>query len=125
MQHFSREGAEWFPQFIHLTNKNKHVRLTPLSKMNGVRLNVGELTIMASGITMGENGRIVTDDGTVLGGQEIVSGAPVKTIGGLKPNVDKWTAFLLEGVSTHMDALEFIKHSQRALSQVIRMLARA
>lgn len=125
MQHFSRPGAEWFPQFMHLTNKNKHVRLTPRIKMDGVRLNVGGLTIMASGITMGKDARIVTDVGTVLGGQEIVPGMPVKTTGGLEAKIDKWTAFLLEGVSTHLDALEFIKHSQRALSQVVRTLAKA
>ena len=125
MQHFSRKGAEWFPQFMHLTNKNKHVRLTPSSKVDGVRLNVGGLTLMASGITIGESGSIVTEAGTVLGGQKIVPGIPVNTTGGLEARVDKWTAFLLEGVSTHMDALEFIKHSQQALSEVVRMLARA
>ena len=29
MQHFSREGARWFPEFMEINNINKHVHLVP------------------------------------------------------------------------------------------------
>lgn len=123
MQHFSREGAEWFPQFMHLTNKNKHVKLTPSSKMNGVSFTTEGLNIQASGITLGKTGAILTDKGNVTSDQEIIPGKEVNTTNNLDANAEKLTAFFIEGVATHMDALEFIKHSQRALTQVVRALA--
>ena len=123
MQHFSRKGAEWFPQFMLLTNKNKHVNLTPSSKMNGVSLTAEGLNIKACGITLGKTGKIITNNGSVSSNQEIIPSKAVRTTGDLEANADKWTAFFIDGVTTHMDALEFIKHSQKALSQVVRALA--
>ena len=95
MQHFSDPRCRWFPQFMELTNKNKHIELTPHEKFEGVKVVSGSLTIIAQGVR-----------------------------GNIEGEVSKWDAFLIEGVEWPMTAIEFIRHCHRAISVVTKQLSR-
>lgn len=94
MQHFSDPRCQWFPQFMELTNKNKHIELTPHEKFEGIQVISGGLTIIAKSVT-----------GNVTGA------------------VSRWDEFLIKGVDWPMTAIEFLRHSHRAISGVTRQLA--
>lgn len=94
MQHFSDSRCKWFPQFMELTNKNKHIELTPHEKFEGVKVNIGGATIIAKGIS-----------------------------GNIHGDTSKWDAFLINGVDWPMTAIEFIQHCQRATSSVVKQLS--
>ncbi len=94
MQHFSDSRCRWFPQFMDLTNKNKHIELTPHEKFEGVRVNIGGATIIAKGIS-----------------------------GNIQGSISKWDAFLINGVDWPMTAIEFIRHCQRAIAITVKQLS--
>jgi len=94
MQHFSDPRCRWFPQFMELTNKNKHIELTPHDKFEGVKVVSGGLTIIAQGVG-----------------------------GNIEGAISKWDEFLIDGVEWPMTAIEFIRHCQRAISDVTRQLS--
>ncbi|MFL6623121.1 MAG: hypothetical protein ACJ8NR_11060 [Sulfurifustis sp.] len=123
MQHFSHPGAKWFPEFMNLTNKNKHVYLVPNEVVDGVALEAGGLQIHAEGITLGETGSIETDKGVLRGPMTVTpeNADQYADLGVAK--VTRWSAIYIEGYGYPMTADEFLAHCVKAISGVVEQLA--
>lgn len=123
MQYFSHEGAKWFPQFMELNNKNKHVHLVPNEITEGVVLEIDGSKIYAKGISLGESGSITTSKGVLKGPLNIT---PQNVGDYADMGVAKaayWESIFIEGYGFPMNANEFISHCVRAISSVVKQFS--
>jgi hypothetical protein len=100
MQHFGSYGFTWLPDFMELTNENKHQRLTPQ-----IRKEAKELRISGGGasIGMGEGAFISMGPGTsisiggavIRGAQTFGVGNPPRVEGGRVETIT-WVSFNFE-----------------------------
>lgn len=124
MQHFSRPGAEWFPQFMELNNRNKHVHLVPSGLVRGVRLSFDGSSIFAESIVLGESGQILTSSG-VLKGPLLISPDNVNEFEGYGVfYAEAWESIYIDGYGFPMNSLEFVGHCVRAISAVVKSFER-
>ncbi len=122
MQHFSHPGAKWFPEFMELNNKNKHVHLVPNSLSEGVALSSGTQTISAKSIRIGKGGSIRTNQRVLKGPITITP----ESIGGGAQfgafSANSWQAIFIEGYGFPNNAFQFTSHCVRAISSVVRQI---
>ena len=122
MQHFSHPGAKWFPEFMELNNKNKHVHLVPNSLSEGVALSSGAQIISAKSISIGKGGSIRTNQGVLKGPvtitpESVGSGAQFGAF-----SAKSWQAIFIEGYGFPNNALQFTSHCVREISSVVRQI---
>jgi len=125
MQHFSHEGAKWFPQFMELNNKNKHVHFVPNEISEGVVLEIDGSKICAKSISLGESGSITTSKGILKGPLNIT---PQNVGDYADMGVAKaayWESIFIEGYGFPMNAYQFISHCVQALSTVVKQFSTA
>ena len=120
MQHFSHPGAKWFPEFIELNNKNKHIHLVPHGLFRGVSLEFNGRKIIAEGISLGETGVIETDFGTLKGPLTITVENANEFDGYGIFRAEPWEAIFIEGYGFPLNSYEFVSHCVRALSSVVK-----
>ncbi|MCG8317315.1 MAG: hypothetical protein MI976_29195 [Pseudomonadales bacterium] len=124
MQHFSNRGAKWFPEFMELNNKNKHVHLVPNSINEGVQIQPGAFVVSAKGIRIGPNGGIATPNGTIKGPLEITPESIKRgnKYDGLRAKA--WVEINIEDYGFPLNAYQFIEHCVRAIASVVRHIGR-
>ena len=125
MQHFEVNGHEWLPDFMDLTNENKHERLTPQ-----VRKETKELRISRGGasIGMGEGASITVGSGAsisiggavIRGGQTFDVDNPPRVEGG-KVEKTTWVSFDFE--STGRPVIPLLEAALKGTSQIVRELS--
>jgi len=120
MQHFSHEGAKWFPEFMELNNKNKHVHLVPQGLSKAVSLEFNGNQILAHGITIGESGSIKTKNGTLKGPLEITTENVNEFDGSGIFEAKAWEAIYIKGYGFPMNTFEFVRHCVCAISTVVK-----
>ncbi|MBI3774456.1 MAG: hypothetical protein HY273_02695 [Gammaproteobacteria bacterium] len=125
MQHFSHDGAKWFPVFMALNNTNKHVHFVPNEITEGVSLEFNGSKIFASSISIGETGSIETDEGILKGPLHITpqNVHEHSDLGVVRS--EYWEAIFIEGYGYPMNAYEFNSHCVRAISSVVKQFSAA
>jgi hypothetical protein len=124
MQHFGSHGHKWLPDFMDLTNENKHERLTPQ-----IRKESKELRISGRGasIGMGEGASIavgpgasISIGGTIIqGGQSFGVGNPPRVVGG-KVETITWVSFQFDSIGKHV--LPFLESALKGVSEIVAEL---
>lgn len=125
MQHFSHEGAKWFPQFMALNNKNKHVHLVPNEITEGVVLEVDGSKIYAKSISLGKTGSISTTKGVLKGPLNITPQNVAEYADMCVAKAAYWESIFIDGYGFPMNAYEFNSHCVRAISSVVKQFSGA
>lgn len=123
MQHFSSEGARWFPEFMDLNNKNKHVHLVPHEQFKGVSFVFEGRKIVSEGITIGETGAIETDKGILKGPLNITYENANDFNGYGIFKAEEYDAIYIDGYGYPLNSYEFMNHCVKALSAVVQVIA--
>lgn len=119
MQHFSHPGAKWFPEFMELNNKYKHIHLVPSIINEGVKLNVGNSIISAKSICIGPKGSIAIGNDVINGPAEITPETLEKyKAKGMK--IVKWKAIFIDGYGYPKNAFQFTEHCVKAISSIVK-----
>lgn len=121
MQHFSQDGMRWFPEFMELNNKNKHVHLVPHGLVKGVCLSIGGNYIFAKSIRLGKNGVINTDQGTINGPLTITPENVDKFDGYGIAAAEQWENIYIDGYGFPLNSFEFIRHCVQSLAEAVRI----
>ena len=124
MQHFGSRGYDWLPDFMALTNENKHQKLTPQ-----VRHETKELRVSGPGasISLGQGASISMGSGTsislggavIRGGQTIDTNHPPVVEGG-RSDVITWVSFQFE--HNGRPVYPFLKLAQKGVSEIVSEL---
>jgi len=123
MQHFNHEGLRWFPEFMDLNNKNKHVYLVPGKIVEGVTLKQDGLTIISEGILITESGSINTSSGVTKGPIRITPDN-VENFASLGiAKIEYWEAIFIEGYGFPMNAHQFVSHCVIAIDSVVKLIS--
>lgn len=125
MQHFASHGYKWLPDFMDLTNENKHERLTPQVRKEskelrisggGASISIGE----GASISIGPGASISIGGAVIRGGQTFGVGRPPRVEGGRVETI-AWVSFNFDPSGRPViplleDALKATRHIVAELS---------
>ena len=125
MQHFGSHGYTWLPDFMELTNENKHERLTPQVRRESkeLRISGGGASIgigQGASISVGSGASISIGGAIIRGGQTFGVGNPPRVEGG-KVETITWVSFNFE--STGRPVLPLLEAALEATSQIVTELS--
>lgn len=124
MQHFGSHGYTWLPDFMDLTNENKHERLTPQVRKEskelrisggGASIGIGE----GASISIGHGASISIGGAVIRGGQTFGVGNPPLVEGGRVETIT-WVSFNFD--STGRPALPLLEVSVKAAREMVTEL---
>lgn len=127
LQHFGSRGYTWLPEFMELTNENKHQRLTPQVRKEqkelrisggGASIGIGE----GASISIGPGASISIGGAIIQGGQTFGVGHPPRVQGGTVETI-VWVSFLFE--TTGRPVLPFLETVLGGAKQIVVDLAAA
>lgn len=125
MQHFGSYGYTWLPDFVDLTNENKHERLTPQIRKEskelrisggGASIGIGE----GASISIGPGASISVGGAVISGGQTFGVGKPPRVEGG-KVETITWVSFNFD--STGRPVLPLLDAALKGTRQIITELS--
>jgi len=125
MQHFGSHGYTWLPDFMDLTNENKHERLTPQVRKEskelrvsggGASIGIGE----GASISIGPGASISVGGAVIRGGQTFGIGKPPRVEGG-KVETITWVSFNFD--STGRPVLPLLEAALKATRQIVTELS--
>jgi hypothetical protein len=124
MQHFGSLGNGWLPDFMALTNENKHQKLTPQVRRETKELRVsggGASMTLSQGasISVGSGASISVGGAMIRGGQTIDVNNPPVMDGG-RSEVVSWVSFHFE----HNDrpVYPFLETAHKGISDIVGAL---
>ncbi len=120
MQHFSSDGARWFPEFMDLNNKNKHLHLVAHELFKGISFEFKGNKIVSEGITIEKDSSIETNTGILNGPLTITYKNAHEFNGYGIYKVETYDAIYIDGYGYPMNSYEFINHCIKAISTVIQ-----
>jgi hypothetical protein len=120
VQHFGNRGYHWLPQFMELTNENKHQRLTPQTRTETKELRVSSGgTSMSDGqgssISLGHGASISIGDAVITGGQTFDVNKPPLVRGG-RTEVITWVTFHF--ASNNLPVLPLLESTLKGVKQI-------
>lgn len=125
MQHFGSHGYTWLPDFMNLTNENKHERLTPQVRREskelrisggGASIGIGE----GASISIGPGASISVGGAIIDGGQTLGVGRPPRVRGG-KVETITWVSFIFD--SNRRPVLPLLENALKATRQIVTEMA--
>lgn len=125
MQHFGSRGYDWLPDFMNLTNENKHQKLSPQVRQEAKALRVsfpgGSSMTLGQGasISIGPRASISSGGASIKGGQMIDVDHPPAMEGG-RSEVITWVSFNFE--HTGQPVYPFLDIAQKGVSEIVNAL---
>lgn len=125
IQHFGSRGYKWLPDFMDLTNENKHERLTPQVRKEskelrisggGASIGIGE----GASISIGPGASISIGGAVIEGGQTFGVGKPPRVQGG-KVETITWVSFNFE--SNGRPVLPLLDDALKGVRQIVTELS--
>jgi len=125
MQHFGSHGYSWLPDFMDLTNENKHERLTPQIRKESKELRIsggGAAIGLGEGasISLGPGASISIGGAVIRGGQTFGVGRPPRVEGGIVETIT-WVSFNFD--SNGRPVLPLLETALKGCRQVVTELS--
>lgn len=125
MQHFGSHGYMWLPDFMELTNENKHQRLTHQTRKESkeLRISGGGASIgigQGASISVGPGASISIGGAVIRGGQTFGVGNPPRVEGG-KVETITWVSFHFE--STGRPVLPLLEAALKGAHEIVSELS--
>ena len=124
MQHFGSRGNIWLPQFMELTNENKHQRLTPQTRTETKELKIssgGAAISLGQGasISIGNGASISIGGAVITGGQTFDVNRPPIVRGG-RTEVITWVSFNF--ASNNLPVMPLLENSLKGVRRIVEEL---
>jgi hypothetical protein len=124
MQHFGSKGYTWLPEFMDLTNENKHQRLTPQIRKEAkeLRISGGGASISlgeGASISLGSGASISVGGAMIPGGQSFDVNRPPRVEGG-KVDVITWVSFQFE--TNGQPVVPFLETALKGVDEIVKAL---
>lgn len=125
VQHFGSRAYSWLPEFMELTNENKHQRLTPQVRREskelritggGASIGIGE----GASISVGPGASISVGGAVIRGGQTFGVGNPPRVEGGRVETIT-WVSFHFD--STGRPVLPFLEEALKGATEILNELS--
>jgi hypothetical protein len=125
MQHFGSHGFTWLPDFMDLTNENKHERLTPQVRKESkeLRISGGGASIAigeGASISIGPGASISVGGAVIRGGQSFGVGRPPRVEGG-KVETITWVSFQFDSIGRPV--IPLLEDALKATRQIVTELS--
>ncbi len=125
MQHFGSRGYTWLPDFMDLTNENKHERLTPQVRRESKELRItgrgaGIGISEGASISIGPGASVSIGGAVIRGGQTFGVGKPPQVEGGRVETIT-WVSFNFD--SNGQPVLPFLETALKGIRQIVAELS--